>query len=79
MARLAARACLDDPRMDLEVDLALGSTRERGFGMNHSLCHGDLGNVELLLQADRAAGDGCWQAEVARRAGMVLAGIRRRG
>lgn len=25
-----------------------------GFGDNHSLCHGDLGNLELFLQANLA-------------------------
>jgi lantibiotic modifying enzyme len=29
----------------------LDTTMAQGFGDNHSLCHGDLGNLEFLLQA----------------------------
>ena len=32
-------------------------TLERGFGENHCLCHGDLGNLDFLLQARRALAD----------------------
>ena len=30
---------------------SIGGTVVRGFGANHSLCHGDLGNLELLRMA----------------------------
>ncbi|MCG8456840.1 MAG: type 2 lantipeptide synthetase LanM family protein, partial [Holophagales bacterium] len=36
-----------------EIRAAIRSTRRHGFGHNHSLCHGDLGNVELLARAVR--------------------------
>jgi type 2 lantibiotic biosynthesis protein LanM len=38
-----------------DIDRAVRSTSRFGFGMNHSLCHGDLGNLELfsLLPSDR--------------------------
>lgn len=44
------------PRADAlkEIELAVHLTMASGFGHNHSLCHGDLGNRELLLEA-RAA------------------------
>ena len=34
-----------------EIEDALQTTLNKGFGYNHSLCHGDLGNLELLLSA----------------------------
>jgi lantibiotic modifying enzyme len=35
--------------VDDEIRIALRTTLARGFGRNHSLCHGDLGNLELPL------------------------------
>ncbi len=80
LSRLALRPLLDDPRLDAEIATALASTLERGFGMNHSLCHGDLGNLELPAQAAGSldGGSGLGQ-RVERLAAMALAGIRARG
>jgi type 2 lantibiotic biosynthesis protein LanM len=54
LACLAALRC-DEPgdRSTLEEHalVAAQRTEGRGFGMNHSLCHGDLGNVEVLFAA----------------------------
>lgn len=41
----------DDAEVRAEIDVAIRTTLERGFGLNHCLCHGDLGNLDLLLQA----------------------------
>ncbi|WP_433392270.1 type 2 lanthipeptide synthetase LanM family protein [Micromonospora sp. KLBMP9576] len=43
--------------LEAEIGVALRTTYAHGFGRNHSLCHGDLGNLELplLLDADPAA------------------------
>jgi len=48
---------LADAEVLEEINVALKTTVERGFGSNHCLCHGDLGNLELLLQASLAFGD----------------------
>lgn len=40
----------DHEMIERDLKIALRSTIERGFGQNHSLCHGDFGNLELLLQ-----------------------------
>ncbi|MCX4385687.1 type 2 lanthipeptide synthetase LanM family protein [Micromonospora peucetia] len=37
--------------LDAEIAVALGTTFTHGFGRNHSLCHGDLGNLDLPLLA----------------------------
>ncbi|HEX7320658.1 MAG TPA: type 2 lanthipeptide synthetase LanM family protein [bacterium] len=34
-----------------EINIAIKATIANGFGYNHSLCHGDIGNLELLIQA----------------------------
>jgi type 2 lantibiotic biosynthesis protein LanM len=36
-----------------EIDIALNTTIKQGLVGNHSLCHGVLGNIELLLTAAR--------------------------
>ncbi|HEY4590506.1 MAG TPA: lanthionine synthetase LanC family protein, partial [Thermoanaerobaculia bacterium] len=54
-------------------------TLERGFGENHCLCHGDLGNLDFLLQAREALGDPGLDAATDRQARAILAGIARDG
>jgi type 2 lantibiotic biosynthesis protein LanM len=41
----------DNAMLQQEIEAALQTTLNEGFGYNHSLCHGDLGNLELLLSA----------------------------
>lgn len=55
---------LPDQLVRSQLDTALRITATRGFGGSHCLCHGDLGNLELFLQASKALGD----ASLARRA-----------
>src|SRR6185437_3880694 len=57
MARLASLPYSDDPAMRAEIALAIEITLAKGFGANHSLCHGDLGNLELLLSAAQLSGE----------------------
>ncbi len=35
-----------------EIKTAIETTIKQGFGDNHCLCHGDLGNIDLLLIAN---------------------------
>jgi type 2 lantibiotic biosynthesis protein LanM len=84
LARLAALRHLDaaaPARQDLEREIAdaLRLTMERGFGQSHCLCHGDLGNIDFLLSAQRRSGDAALGRQVRRRAQQVLAGIDRDG
>lgn len=75
ISRLRCLDRLDTPDVRADLATALATTRQRGFGMNHSLCHGDLGNLDLLvLAADRL--DRPELADEARlRAGAVLDSI----
>jgi type 2 lantibiotic biosynthesis protein LanM len=79
LARLRALRHRDDANARAEIDAALRTTLAGGFGGNHSLCHGDLGNLELLLQAAETLGEPRWRAEVDRLAAAALEGIERDG
>lgn len=52
-------------------------TIKRGFGINHSLCHGDLGNLELFLTAQQKLGQD-WQELINRVSGNVVVAIERK-
>ena len=81
LARLAALPHLpvaDRPAAAAELERSVGLTLERGFGRNHCLCHGDLGNLDLLLAADLAAA-GELSPPARQRAQEVLASIERDG
>jgi type 2 lantibiotic biosynthesis protein LanM len=79
LARLHSLPHLDDAAIRAEIDAALQTTLARGFGLNHALCHGDLGNLELLVQASEKLEDGQWDAQVRRLAAMILDSISRHG
>lgn len=57
MARIASLQRFPIPGAREEIDVALETTRRYGFGGNHCLCHGDLGNLDLLLHARDELGD----------------------
>jgi lantibiotic modifying enzyme len=75
LARLATLPYLDTPEIRKEIRVAVHTTIQAGFGHNHSLCHGDMGNLELLLQANCTLAIPQMQAPVARNASMVLKSI----
>jgi type 2 lantibiotic biosynthesis protein LanM len=79
LARLGSLSLLDDAAIRAEIRAALQTTLAQGFGLNHSLCHGDLGKLELLLQASRVLADSQWSAHVSRTAALVLQSISRDG
>jgi type 2 lantibiotic biosynthesis protein LanM len=62
-----------------EVAEAARQTVERGFGENHCQCHGDLGNLDFLLQARRTLGDPALDGPIDRQTRTVLASIARDG
>ena len=57
LSRLSAmpfsRSIEEREALHREVEQAVRRTLERGPGQNHCLCHGDLGNLDFLLQAQR--------------------------
>jgi lantibiotic modifying enzyme len=79
LARLLSLPWMDDATSRCEIDVALESTLAHGFGGGHCLCHGDLGNLDVLLEASCRLGDARWRSEVDRCAGMTLKSIERNG
>jgi lantibiotic modifying enzyme len=47
-------------------------TLTHGFGRNHSLCHGDLGNLDFLVQAEKTLGDQSLRIEIERLSAIIL-------
>lgn len=79
LGRLLCLPHLDDARVREEIAVALEATLAHSFGANHSLCHGDLGNLETLLQASLRLGEPRWSEEVRRVGARVLRAIERGG
>src|SRR5262249_56393171 len=50
-----------------------------GFGGDVALCHGDLGNLELVVQAGERLGDPRWRLQSDRLAALILESIDREG
>ena len=76
LARIAGLPWLDDADVRREIGVAVRSTLERGFSDNHSLCHGDLGNLELLFAAAEAFHDAELEAKAWQLAGGIAGSIR---
>jgi lantibiotic modifying enzyme len=53
LARIASLQFHADATIRAEIEAAVQTTLKEGFGSNHSLCHGDMGNLEVLLLAGR--------------------------
>jgi lantibiotic modifying enzyme len=79
LARLLCRRHFDDPFLQTEIEVALSTTLAQGFGSNHSLCHGDLGNLELVLEAAAAFPDSIWAARAQQIAAGILHSIQQNG
>lgn len=62
-----------------EIDRALHRTLQRGPGQNHCLCHGDLGNLDFLLQARELFPSPELADDIDRFLAMVLASLDRDG
>jgi class II lanthipeptide synthase len=79
LGRLGTLPYLCDPEMRGEIRAALRSTLAEGFGFNQSLCHGDLGNLELVREAGRVLDDAGLAAEARRLAARILTRIEDEG
>ena len=79
LARLGALRHMEDSRIREELERAVTVTLEKGFGKNHCICHGDLGNLDLLQEVQRMTGDARLGEAVARLSRTVLASIGKDG
>jgi lantibiotic modifying enzyme len=58
LSRLDLLADLDGPEIRGEIAAAIDTTLRSGFGSSHCLCHGDLGDLELIRRAAEVVGGG---------------------
>ncbi|VAW43187.1 Lanthionine biosynthesis protein LanM [hydrothermal vent metagenome] len=79
LARLLSLDYLDDVKIRTEIYDALETTLENGFNLSHCLCHGDLGNLELLLQARQKLGEPKWDSMISRISSETLTSIENNG
>ncbi len=79
LSRVLSGAFAGDARARTEVNVAVATTLRDGFGQNHSLCHGDLGNLDILQHIAQATGDRALEDEVCRLTAAVVADIRGQG
>jgi type 2 lantibiotic biosynthesis protein LanM len=79
LARIDSLPYLDDPDVREEIRIALRTTVESDLGANHSLCHGALGNLDVLLHAARRVDESWWREAGQRLARETLAAIAERG
>ena len=79
LARILSLGRLDESATRAEIEAALETTLAQGFGDNHSLCHGDLGSLETLLQAGERLADPRWRGEADRMSTVTLESIRTNG
>jgi lantibiotic modifying enzyme len=81
LARLIALHHEDDAesasRMRSELETAITSTVGAGFGSNDSICHGDLGNLELLIRARESGVRGLWERRLVHEAARLVERIGR--
>jgi len=79
LARLGMLSDADTHMCEREIAIAVDATLASGFGYNHCLCHGDLGNLDFLLQAAEALNHQGWNAAAQRRTRRMLAEVERDG
>ncbi|MFL6236706.1 MAG: type 2 lanthipeptide synthetase LanM family protein [Thermoanaerobaculia bacterium] len=79
LSRLRMYRLLGNETLMMDLHIALQTTVREGFGKNHSLCHGDLGSLELILEAARLLPDDRLNAQVDEYAARVLASIEEHG
>jgi lantibiotic modifying enzyme len=79
LARIRSLPHMDDAEIRSEIKVALETTLAQGFGSNHSLCHGDLGNLELLFEAGRWLADDEWTRRSQRISAEILSSIEQNG
>jgi lantibiotic modifying enzyme len=73
LSRVCSLGYLHDPLLKQEIDTALSTTLLNGFGGSHILCHGDLGNADILLHAAEILEESRWRLHARREAARVIA------
>jgi type 2 lantibiotic biosynthesis protein LanM len=75
LTRFQALKHISDPEIGSEGVAGLETTIGEGFRGDHSLCHGSLGNIDLLLQAYGLVGTHPWKSHISRISAAILQSI----
>ncbi|GER89541.1 lanthionine synthetase [Dictyobacter vulcani] len=79
LARLGSPEACQDAEIVTEIEVALQTVLSAGFGGNHSLCHGDLGNLDILLCAQHMSDQQKYQADIERLTAILVQSIKVQG
>jgi class II lanthipeptide synthase len=78
LSRLCALGHSNDPQLSEEIEAALATTAENITG-DPTLCHGDLGNADILLYASETLQQPCWRNRAAQFVTAALHSARGKG
>ncbi len=79
LGRLLSLPYADSKITRNEIQQALQTTLEGGFGQNHCLCHGDLGNLDVLALAQEILGEQSWLEQIKMIGAQVASSIDKKG
>jgi type 2 lantibiotic biosynthesis protein LanM len=79
ISRAVAMKHSDHPVVRQDLERAVEATLQRGPGTNHSLCHGDVGNLDFLLQAAEATGSRELGQKVDELSNQIIASMKKHG
>ncbi|PFW66819.1 type 2 lantipeptide synthetase LanM, partial [Bacillus pseudomycoides] len=57
LSRVLVRSYEEDVEMDEEIRVAVDNVRKYGFKNNDTLCHGNMGDTELLMAVSQLYGN----------------------
>ena len=72
LGRLGSLRHLEARETRAEIEAAITTTLREGFGGNHCLCHGDLGNLEAVYLAGERLGEPRWLDAARRQAARLI-------
>ncbi|HVU66491.1 MAG TPA: type 2 lanthipeptide synthetase LanM family protein [Ktedonobacteraceae bacterium] len=75
LGRVGSLPFLDDEQVHQEIDIAIQTTVREGLKDNHSLCHGALGNLDLLVTATQKLDNARYRTLLAETTSVVLESI----
>ncbi len=75
LGRLLLLDRLEDELIRGEIEAGVETTLRVGFGFSHSLCHGDLGNAEIVFRAGERLGRMDWQRQALLHASAVCRSV----
>lgn len=74
LARLRLSTLVDNNDFGTEIETAIKTTLKNGFNENHCLCHGSLGNLEVLLEASKILRDANYGHQAKELAAQIVDG-----